>query len=133
MTARRELAAHARAELALREKHWPQEVQARRMNAGEAEADLAAWRAIVELLETGTLAIANPAVPLWPPIVAAARAAEDRRFEKVKSAEPDRVELEQAFHGRAVALRMMLERSAWAVGQCLSPLPQLRQIERIAA
>jgi hypothetical protein len=38
----------------LREKHWPEEVAAGRMSATDAEADMAAWRAIAELAEGGS-------------------------------------------------------------------------------
>jgi hypothetical protein len=110
---RAELLAHARAELAMREKHWPARVTSQQMGAGEAEADIAAWRAIVELMETGGVDVADPAVPLWPEILAAARAAEARRFDRLAAASSAEREARATQARRAGEIRRLLERSAW--------------------
>jgi hypothetical protein len=110
---RPELLAHARAELAMREKHWPARVTAQQMGAAEAQADIAAWRAIAELMDTGGLDVADPAAPLWPEILAAALAAENRRFDQLAAATPDQREPRATQARRAGEIRRLIERSAW--------------------
>jgi hypothetical protein len=50
---RPDLAPHASAELATRDAHYPEQIAAKKRTADEAGRALAAWRAIVALLEHG--------------------------------------------------------------------------------
>ena len=93
------------------------ELEGREADADWPADDTAAWRAIVGLLEQGELETELQ----WPDLVAAARAAEDRRCSAYGEAavdDPKRVTIAR----RLVAIaniRRILERAAWHRGFCL--------------
>lgn len=76
------LAEAARFELAQRERHWPNKVAAGGMTEAEADADLAAWRAIAALFEHGEA----PTSLAWADLVEAAAQAVDSRLAKAAEA-----------------------------------------------
>ncbi|HEY8593275.1 MAG TPA: hypothetical protein VIL42_10500 [Sphingomicrobium sp.] len=83
---RRDLASHAQAELASREAHYPDRVVAGTMSADEAGRGIAAWRAIVALLEHGETTFEpclgeTPAIA-WAELLAVIHAAVEHRVGK---------------------------------------------------
>lgn len=83
---RPDLAPHASAELAAREARYPERVQAGVMSADEAGRGLAAWRAILALLEHGEAPIEaclgeTPAIA-WAELLAAVQPALEHRARK---------------------------------------------------
>lgn len=81
---RAELAAAARAELATREAHYPKQVREGRMPSADAAIGLAAWLAIVALLDRGTteseLCLGDTPQAAWPHLVEAAEKAVEHRL-----------------------------------------------------
>lgn len=119
MTARPDLAPIAARELALRERDWPKAVAAGAMTQDQADADLAAWRAIAELLEHGQVETSLT----WAELTAALLTAQDRRIEAVIAAKgSDKEARLEARLGGVVACRRAVERSAWRYGYFLKDL-----------
>lgn len=97
-----DLAAIARLELQAREREtdWPAD-------------DIAAWRAIADLLDRGEVETELE----WPALVEAARAAEDRRIAAFVAARSTAIEHRLV---DVANIRRTLERSAWRHGFCFS-------------
>ena len=111
------IAETARRELALRERDWPIEVREGRMDAGTANADIAAWRAIAAMIEQGSAETQLG----WEDLIGALRTAEDRRVEAAIAANGTRKEaVREERLGRIVTIRRLFERNAWRHGKCLS-------------
>lgn len=119
MTARADLAPIAARELSLRERDWPKAVAAGGMTQADADADLAAWRAIAALLERGSIETELT----WGQLMTALTTAQDRRGEAIIAARGSDKEarLEQRLGG-VVAIRRAIERSAWRNGHCLKEI-----------
>ena len=83
---RAELVAAARAELELRERAYPAQVEAGRMSADEAGRGLAAWMAIAALLEHGEAEVepclGETAAAAWGELLGALDKAIDHRIDK---------------------------------------------------
>lgn len=81
---RPELSAAARAELATREAHYPKQVREGRMSSADATIGLAAWRAIVALLDHGSTefeaCLGDTPQAAWPHLVEAAEKAVAHRL-----------------------------------------------------
>ena len=120
---RSELAAAARAELATREAHYPKQVRDGRMSADDAGRGLAAWRAIVALLEHGSTefetCLGDTPQAAWPHLVEATEKALDHRL---KGNDDPQV-------AALARIRTLIWRSAYRVG---ADLPQHIQ-QRLAA
>lgn len=101
-----ELVAPCRAELKAREQGYPLLVESMELHPDEADRDLAAWRRIVTLAETGEVALddeENPADAMAA-LVAAAQAGLDRRVAKCAESPSDAAER------RIAALRNVRDR-----------------------
>lgn len=98
------LAPFAAEELKARQVHWPKEVLAGRMTQADADADIAAWRAIAELIDTG-----STEGEAWAPLLAALQRAEQRRETQARTA-LDRL-------AAVTGIRNLAERAAMRVGQ----------------
>lgn len=124
---------HARAELAAREASYPMRVKAAKMTADEAGRALAAWRAIVALLENadGTAApdpcLGPKLVDAWLEIVTVVDAAVEHRLAKC---DDDPGETSEQRLGAMAALRRLVRHSAVRAGLTITaPVAS----ERIAA
>lgn len=116
MSARPDLLPAATRERALREKHWPVQVAAKAMTQADADADIAAWRTIEQLLADGVAATPLP----WSALIDTVQRAMDRQTERAwaggtYSTTPEA----EARFGAVADIRRTLERAAWRVGQCL--------------
>lgn len=125
LVTRADLAVHARDELGTRELHYPGQVKAEKRTADEAGRGLAAWRAIVALLEHGTSefeqCLGTTPAKAWPHLVEAAEAAVEHRLHQAL------IRPEAAFEARMVAmreLRTLLIRSAVRQGAVLTSIPE---------
>jgi hypothetical protein len=91
-------------ELQAREKHWPAAVDQGEMTREEADADIAAWRVIVQLLRDGTCETELT----WAELEHAAAKALIRRDQAVAQ-DPDDVDLIR----RRAAVFDILDRITW--------------------
>lgn len=116
---RPDLAEHARAELASRELHYPDRVQACVMSTDEAGRALAAWRAIAALLGEGSVVpeacLGEKLGDAWPHLLKAVGDAVEHRV--LKDDQDDRL-------GALKQIRTLLIRSAARQGSAPQPEAQ---------